>query len=52
MEGHKRDYKHINTKALFASLEGKRGEGLEKRKEYVEEIDDIGRRGFWGVYFT
>jgi hypothetical protein len=33
-------------------LEGKGEEGLEKRKEQVKEIDDIGKRGLWGIYFS
>ena len=36
---------------MFASLEGKRGEGFERKKEQVEEIEDNGRRGFWGLLF-
>jgi len=30
---------------LFASLEEKEREGLKKKKESVEKIEDIGRRG-------
>jgi len=26
-------------------------EGFEKRKEQVEEIEDIGRIGYWGLIF-
>jgi len=37
-------------KALFASLEGKGEEGLGKKE--VEEIEDIGRKGLWGAYFS
>jgi len=34
------------SKALFASLEGK---AWEKRNEQVEEIEENGTGGLWGV---
>jgi len=36
-------------KALFGSLEGK---VWEKMNEQVEEIEENGRGGFWGVNFS
>ncbi|KEH35005.1 hypothetical protein MTR_3g075370 [Medicago truncatula] len=30
---------------------GRGGEGFGKRKEQVEEIEDIGRRGLWRLIF-
>ena len=36
---------------MFASLEGKGGEGFERRKEQVKKVDDIERGMFWGFIF-
>jgi len=34
------------------TLVGKGGDDFGKRKEQVEEIDDIEKGGFWGVNFS
>jgi len=38
-----------NPQALFASSERR---VFEKRKEQVEKIENFGRGGLWGVYFS